>query len=95
MWGTIFKVILGAAAIGAASYGIVKIYKKITANQIAEEARRKCKEAFKAKIKAKKQNSVDVGIFDRNNNEIGEMTLQSQEGIDSSLRKGQVIPINY
>ena len=95
MWGTIFKVILGAAAIGAAVYVSVKIYKKITANRIAEEARRKYKEAFKAKIQAKKQNSVDVGIFDRNNNEIGEMTLQSQEGVDSSLRKGQVIPLNY
>lgn len=95
MWGTIFKVILGAAAIGLVAYGTVKIYKKITANQIAEEARRKCKEAFKAKIKAKKQNSVDVGIFDSNNKEIGEMTVQSQEGVDSSLRVGQVIPINY
>lgn len=95
MWGTIFKAILGVAAIGAAAYVSVKIYKKITANRIAEEARRKYKEAFKAKIKAKKQDSVDVGIFDRNNKEIGEMTLQSQEGVDSSLRKGQVISLNY
>lgn len=94
MWGTIFKVILGAAAIGLASYGIVKIYKKITANQIAEEARRKCKEAFKAKIKAKKANAVKVGIFDVNDEEKGEVTIESSEGVDSSLRVGQIIPIN-
>ena len=93
MWGTIFKVILGVAAIGAAAYVSVKIYKKITANRIAEEARRKYKEAFKAKIKEKKANAVKVGIFDVNEKETGEMEIKSDEGVDSSLRVGQLIAV--
>lgn len=94
MWGTIFKVILGAAAIGAAAYAGVKIYEKITAKQIAEEVRRKAAAAFYAKIKEKKANAVKVGIFDVNDNQTGEMTIESKEGVDSSLRKGQRIPVN-
>jgi hypothetical protein len=93
MWGTIFKVLLGAAAVGLTVYAGVKIYKKITAKQIAEEVARKSKEAFYAKIKEKKANAVKVGIFDVNENETGEMTIKSNEGVDSSLRAGQVILI--
>jgi hypothetical protein len=93
MWGTIFKVLLGAAAVGLTVYAGVKIYKKITAKRIAEEVARKSKEAFYAKIKEKKANAVKVGIFDVNENETGEMTIKSNEGVDSSLRAGQVILI--
>ena len=93
MWGTIFKVILGAAAIGLTVYAGVKIYEKITAQRIAEEVARKAKEAVYAKIKEKKANAVKVGIFDVNEKETGEMEIKSDEGVDSSLRVGQVIPI--
>ena len=94
MWGTLFKVILGAAAVGLAAYATVKIYKKITAAHIAEEAAKKCKKAFYAKIKEKKQNAVSVGLFDSNENEIDGLSLESPEGVDSSLRVGQVILVN-
>lgn len=93
MWGSIFKLLLGAAAIGLTVYAGVKIYKKITAKQIAEEVARKSKEAFYAKIKEKKANAVKVGIFDVNKNEIAELPIKSDEGVDSSLRVGQIIPI--
>ena len=93
MWGTIFKVILGAAAIGLTVYAGVKIYEKITAKQIAEEVARKSKEAFYAKIKEKKRDAVKVGIFDVNEKETGEMEIKSDEGVDSSLRVGQLIAV--
>lgn len=95
MWGTIFKLLAGAALAGLTIYAGVKIYKKITAQRIAEEVARKAKEAFYAKIKEKKSNAVKVGIFDVNEKETGEMEIKSDEGVDSSLRVGQVIPLNY
>ena len=95
MWGTIFKLLLGAAAVGLTVYAGVKIYEKITAKQIAEEVARKSKEAFYAKIREKKRDAVKVGIYDVNENEIAEMPIESDEGVDSSLRVGQIIPINY
>ena len=94
MWGTIFKLLAGAALAGLTIYAGVKIYKKITAQRIAEEVARKSKEAFYAKIKEKKANAVKVGIYDVNENEIAEMPIESDEGVDSSLRVGQIIPIN-
>jgi hypothetical protein len=94
MWGSIFKLLLGAAAVGLTVYAGVKIYKKITAKQIAEEVARKSKEAFYAKIKEKKANAVKVFIFDVNEKETGEMEIESDEGVDSSLRVGQVILIH-
>lgn len=94
MWGSIFKLLLGAAAVGLTVYAGIKIYEKITAKQIAEEVARKSKEALYAKIKEKKRNAVKVGIYDVNENEIAEMPIESDEGVDSSLRVGQIIPIN-
>ena len=53
MWGTIFKLLAGAALAGLTIYAGVKIYKKITAQRIAEEVAKKAKEAVYAKIKEK------------------------------------------
>lgn len=93
MWGTIFKLLAGAALAGLTIYAGVKIYKKITAQRIAEEVARKAKEAVYAKIKEKKANAVKVGIFDVNEKETGEMVIKSDEGVDSSLRVGQLIAV--
>ena len=93
MWGTIFKLLAGAALAGLTMYAGVKIYKKITAQRIAEEVARKAKEAVYAKIKEKKANAVKVGIFDVNEKETGEMEIKSDEGVDSSLRVGQLIAV--
>lgn len=93
MWGTIFKLLAGAALAGLTIYAGVKIYKKITAQRIAEEVAKKAKEAVYAKIKEKKANAVKVGIFDVNEKETGEMEIKSDEGVDSSLRVGQLIAV--
>lgn len=93
MWGTIFKLLAGAALAGLTIYAGVKIYKNITAQRIAEEVARKAKEAVYAKIKEKKANAVKVGIFDVNEKETGEMEIKSDEGVDSSLRVGQLIAV--
>ena len=93
MWGTIFKLLAGAALAGLTIYAGVKIYKKITAQRIAEAVARKAKEAVYAKIKEKKANAVKVGIFDVNEKETGEMEIKSDEGVDSSLRVGQLIAV--
>ena len=93
MWGTIFKLLAGAALAGLTIYAGVKIYKKITAQRIAEEVARKAKEAVYAKIKEKKRDAVKVGIFDVNEKETGEMEIKSDEGVDSSLRVGQLIAV--
>lgn len=93
MWGTIFKLLAGAALAGLTIYAGVKIYKKITAQRIAEEVARKAKEAVYAKIKEKKANAVKVGIFDVNEKKTGEMEIKSDEGVDSSLRVGQLIAV--
>ena len=92
MWGTIFKLLAGAALAGLTIYAGVKIYKKITAQRIAEEVAKKAKAVY-AKIKEKKANAVKVGIFDVNEKETGEMEIKSDEGVDSSLRVGQLIAV--
>lgn len=91
MWGNLLKLALGLAAAGLVAYGTYKIYKKITAREVKQAVKEKCPEAFSAIIKEKKQNAVKVGIFDSDNKEKGEMTVASPEGVDSSLREGQVI----
>jgi hypothetical protein len=91
MWGNILKGLAILVAGGLVAYGTYKIYKKITAREISQAVKEKCPAAFSAIIKEKKRNAVNVGIFDSNNKEIGEMTVKSQEGVDSSLREGQMI----
>lgn len=91
MWGNILKGLAILVAGGLVAYGTYKIYKKITASEISQAVKEKCPAAFSAMIKEKKRNAVNVGIFDSNNKEIGEMTVKSQEGVDSSLREGQMI----
>ena len=91
MWGTIFKVLLGAAAVGLVAYGTYKIHKKITAKIIAEEARKKSKEAFRTMVTSATRYETGLDLFNLNDEKIGEMTLESDLGVDSSIREGQVI----
>lgn len=88
MWGNLLKIALGLAAVGLAAYGTYKIYKKITAKDIRDAVREKCPKAFSAVIKEKKQNAVKVGIFDWADEQIGEMVVKSDEGVDANLREG-------
>lgn len=86
-WKIVAGLLGGAALLGA---GIL-IYKRITRSTIAEESRKKCPAAFKAIIKSNDTKKVNVGIFDRNDNHLDDLTLQSEKGVDSSLKKGTVV----
>lgn len=93
MWGNLLKIALGLAAAGLVAYGSYKIYKKITAQAIAEKVAREAKNAVKAKIKSAKRYEVGVDLFGKNGEHIGDMTIESPEGVDSSLRVGQLIAV--
>jgi len=94
MWGTILKIAAGLLITAAISYGLVKIYQKITADRIREEVNKiGTSDAFKAMIKSKTTKRVDVGIFNRQEEEIGTMTIESEEGVDKNLYVGQTIRI--
>jgi len=89
MWWKILGALAGVALAGAASY---VVYKKITADAIKEKARQLGKsEAFKAMIKSKNTRRVKVGIFDRNENEIADFSMESEGGVSENLRVGQYL----
>ena len=63
----------------------------ITKEIIAQKARKEFNKAFKAEIQEAKKKAVDVGIFDKDDNRIGEMTIKSEQGVDTSIKQGDVI----
>lgn len=63
----------------------------ITKEIIAQMARKKFNKAIKAEIQEAKKNAVHVGIFDEEDNTIGEMTIESEKGVDASIKQGDVI----
>lgn len=67
----------------------------ITKEIIAQKARKKFNEAFKAEIQEAKKNAVHVGIFDEEDNTIGEITIESEQGVDASIKQGDVIYLTY
>ena len=92
MWDTILKIALGAVAVGAAAFATVKIYQKITGESLVDEVKGKFgSKAMKLLIKSKKTKSVNVGIFDNKNTEFDQMEIESDKGVASDLKVGQVI----
>ena len=88
--------VAGGAAVCAAPLVIVGgaviiLARKVTKEIIAEKARKEFNKAFKAEIQEAKKNAVDVGIFDKDDNRIGEMTIESEQGVDTSIKQGDVI----
>lgn len=90
MWGNLVVWALGAL-VGIAV--VIVIHRYLTASVIREKVAEEYPNAFTAKIKKKKKDAIDVGIFDKQNNELDEVSFKSSKGIDKSLRKGQVIHI--
>lgn len=78
----------GAAAGAAIAYVIDKV---ITAYSVKETVREKCPNALKAIIMEKKQNAVNVGIFDYNNQMSECIEIKSSKGVSDSLQVGQEI----
>lgn len=80
--------IIAGSVLGAA---VITVACKITKEIIAEKARKKFNKAIKAIIQEAKKDAVYVGIFDNDDNRIGEMTIESEQGVDASIKQGDVI----
>ena len=80
--------IIAGSVLGAA---VIIVACKITKEIIAEKACKEFNEAFKAEIQEAKKNAVHVGIFDEEDNTIGEMTIESEKGVDAYIKQGDVI----
>ncbi len=78
----------GAAAGAAIAYVIDKV---ITAYSVKETVREKCPNALKAIIMEKKENAVNVGIFDYNDQMSECIEIKSSKGVSNSLQVGQEI----
>lgn len=81
----------GAASAAAGAAVAYVIDKAITAYSVKETVREKCPGALKAIIMEKKQNAVNVGIFDQNNQRSESIEIQSSKGVSNSLHVGQEI----
>lgn len=85
--------LVGAAATAAVAAICITISELISPRQIAQTAKKKCPEAIKALVESKDTRKVGVGLFDSNNDRVGEMTIESSKGVSSSIYVGQQIPV--
>lgn len=92
MWWNLLA--LGLSGLAAAAITSIVVDFFLTEDNIADAVQEEYPDAFKLMIKEKKKNAVNVGIFDNENDEIDEMTIESKKGINKSLRKGKVIYLN-
>ncbi len=69
--------------------GAVTLYDKITEDSLKETVKEKVPEAFKIRIEEAKKNKVDVGIYGKQNKHLENLSIESKEGVSSSIRKGQ------
>lgn len=88
----LLDLLLGAAAGAAIVATVVTVKRIIDKRTIQNEVKVKCPDAFKALIKQKKENAINVGIFDHNDNElVSDMSIESEQGVSSDLCVGQII----
>jgi hypothetical protein len=85
--------ILGGALLGGAAAAAITLTVSyfIDKRAIKKEAQRKFKEAFRAEILEKSKHAVNVGIFDHNDDKLGELEITSEKGVDQSLYEHQII----
>lgn len=83
-------IVLGIAAAGAAIAITAIVVHKITKSIIAKKAKEKFRNAVKAKIKSKTTKKVNVGIFDSQENHLGDIPFEGEE-VASDIRVGDVI----
>lgn len=60
---------------------------------IRKEVRNQCPEAFVIEIRKKKQHALNCGIFDEEADYLGDIELESDEGISDDISEGQRIYI--
>lgn len=85
----LIPLLLGGTVLGIAGAIIVSCI--INSQIIKEETQASYPDAFKLLIKEKKKNAVNVGIFDKRNNHLGDEEIQSTEGVSKQIHKGQYI----
>mgnify|MGYP004649631019 FL=1 len=92
-----FDILLGVGAAIAAGAAVALVCDYIDRQQIKKEALKRAREralqAVKAQILEKKKNAVNVGIFDRTNEEVDRFQIEAKDGVDPDLRVGQMIPL--
>ena len=90
----ILEIIELALGFGAAAVAVsLAVDYFIDEQAIKKEIKRqkKFKEAFRAEILEKKKHAVNVGIFDQEDDKLGELEITSEEGVDQSLYEHQII----
>lgn len=90
-------ILLGVGAAIAAGAAVALVCDYIDRQQIKKEALKRAREralqAVKAQILEKKKNAVDVGIFNRTNEEVDRFQIEAKNGVDPDLRVGQMISL--
>lgn len=81
----------GAAASNLVVYTINKV---VDAFSVKEEVKKRCPNALKIQILEKKQNAVNVGIFNNATTMSQKVSIQSNQGVSDSIHVGQVIYMN-
>ena len=81
--------LLAGGLLGATIFMAVDFF--LSEDKLVEEVEEQYPDAFKLLIKEKKQNAVNVGIFDEDNEHLDDVEITSTKGVSKSLRKGQII----
>lgn len=89
MWLQVLGLLAGGIA-GAALLTIAVDY-FLDEDALRESVREQEPDAFKMLIKEKKKNTVNVGIFDEDNEHLDDMEITTSKGVSRSLRKGKTI----
>lgn len=96
MLGLLARVVIGvvaAGAVGGVSYGVYKLITKDSSKtEINEkiEGNEEFKEAYKAKVKEKKDNAVSYTVMDEWDEPLGDVDLEGDE-ISSDIEIGDEI----
>ena len=84
--------LLFGAAAAAATILVIGVAVEITQDIIRRRAKEKFKQAKYALVKEiKNAKKVKVGVFGNNSNELGELVIESDKGVDKNVRVGQKI----
>ena len=81
--------LLAGGLLGATIFMAVDYF--ISEETLVENVEEEYPDAFKLRIKEKKKNAVNVGIFDEDHEHLDDMEITSSKGVSKSLHKGQTI----